>query len=90
MSLNVRIITPEKVFLTSGLGPTKLMSPFKIFKICGSSFIFVLRRNLPGFVTLQSPARVIEPEPKFGESLSIVANFIILKVTLFIPILSWK
>ena len=36
------------VLATNGLGPTKLISPFKILMICGNSFIFVLRRNLPG------------------------------------------
>ena len=38
----------------SGLGPTRLMSPFRILKSCGSSSMLVLRINLPIPVTLGS------------------------------------
>ena len=41
-----------KVLVTNGLGPTKLISPFKILIICGSSLIFVFLKKDPIFVTL--------------------------------------
>jgi len=44
----------ENVLATRGLGPTKLISPFKILIICGSSFIFVFLKKDPLFVTLGS------------------------------------
>ena len=43
-----------KVFVTKGLGPTKLISPFNILMICGSSLIFVFLKKDPIFVTLGS------------------------------------
>ena len=50
-----------KVLLIKGLGPTRLISPSKIFNICGNSFILVFLRKLPKGSILESFLAVYIP-----------------------------
>ena len=43
-------LKPLKSLIGRGLGPTRLISPFKTLNICGISSILVFRRNLPNGV----------------------------------------
>ena len=69
-------------FLTSGLGPTKLISPTNTLNNCGNSSNLVFLKNFPTFVILGSSPTVIAI-PNFGASTTIVLNFKIVKSLLF-------
>src|SRR5574337_1450797 len=70
---------------SAGRGPTKLMSPFKILQIWGSSSRLVLRRKPPMGVShaLGSDSKCVAT---VGASIRIVRNLGIVNITLLRPI----
>ena len=67
-----------------GLGPTKLISPFRIFHSWGSSSRLVLRRILPALV-IYWPGFSNSPVAQFGVLFFIVWNLYMVKGLPFLP-----
>ena len=83
-----------------GLVPTRLISPFKTLKNCGSSSILVLRINFPTFV-IRGSSFILNIRPfisfwlsssflRSSASIYMERNLYILKRRPFLPTRSWQ